>query len=176
MPPIAWDVAKGLLSFWGKQGRMTVRTVHLEGRSDQQPSYAVLLFFVLAEDKDGVSDSQTLAGETEKTREMSSSSCLLHLSVTLTSAVSIRGTVRVEASDVPLNTLEDLAATTEGVTVPTAVSWQPPHPFWLSFQGLQLCLIPGQKRKCWRSLALPLPFLWMLSGSPGYHLAPCTTY
>ena len=46
----------------------------------------------------------------------------------------------------PLNPPEDLAAATEAVVTPIATDWQPPHPCWLSFQGLQLCLIPGQKR------------------------------
>lgn len=80
--------------------------------------------------------------------------------------------VRVEGSGVPLNPPEDLAAATVDVVPPTATDWLSPHPCRLSFQGLQLCLIPEQKRKCWRSLALPLPFLCKLSGSPGYHLTP----
>lgn len=80
--------------------------------------------------------------------------------------------VRVERPEVPLNPPEDLAVATEEVVAPTAMDWQPPHPCWLSFQGLQLCLIPGQKRMCWRSLALSLSFPCMLSGSPGYHLTP----
>lgn len=80
--------------------------------------------------------------------------------------------VKVEGSDVPLNLPEDLAAASEEVVAPTATDWQSHPESWLSFQGLQLCLIPGQKRKRWRSLVLPLPFLCMLSGSPGYHLTP----
>jgi len=42
--PVAWDIAKGLLSSWGKQERMASGIAYLEGRSDQQPSYAVVLF------------------------------------------------------------------------------------------------------------------------------------
>lgn len=63
MPPIAWDAAKGLLSFWGKQGRMTLGIAHLEGRSDQQPSDAVVLVLAWLRTRMGCSDSQGLAGE-----------------------------------------------------------------------------------------------------------------
>lgn len=101
VPPVAWDVAKGLLSFWGKQGRMILGIVHLEGRPDQQPSYAVVLFLAWLRARMGCSASQALAGEAGKIRGVSTLSCLLHSSVALISAVlisavSIRGTVSSE--------------------------------------------------------------------------------
>lgn len=52
--------------------------------------------------------------------------------------------MRFAGSDVLLNLPEDLAAAgAEEVVTPTAMDWQIPHPCWLSFWGLQLCLIPG---------------------------------
>lgn len=53
--------------------------------------------------------------------------------------------MRVEGSDVPLNLPVDVAAATKEVVAPTAADWQPPYACWLSFQGLQLYLIPGQE-------------------------------
>lgn len=96
MPPIAWDVAKGLLNFWGKQERMVLGTVHLEGRSDRQPGYALVLFLAWLRTRMGCSDSQALAGEAGKIREISTSSFLLHFSVALISVMSICGTVSSE--------------------------------------------------------------------------------
>ena len=75
---------------------MTSGIAHLEGRSDQQPSYAVVLVLARLRTRMGCSGSQALAGEAGKIREISTSSCLLRFSVALISLVSIRGTVSGE--------------------------------------------------------------------------------
>lgn len=75
---------------------MALGIVHLEGRSDQQLSYAVVLVLAWLRTRIGCSDSQALAGEAGKIREISISCCLLHFSVALISAMSICGTVSGE--------------------------------------------------------------------------------
>lgn len=170
VPPVVWDVTKGLWSFWGKQKRLALGIVRLKRRWGQQSSYAVVLLLTWLRTRMSL---QALAGEAEKIKEFSASSCLLHCSATLISAAPMCRTVSGEGWG--------LRHATESTWGYRCSSWRGCSSYChrpATSSSLQVFvrpqprLITGRKRKCGRWAMLALPFLWMLSGSPGYHLTP----